>query len=214
MAHPSALAVVAQAVTSLLSESRLQGDLRLSEFTLISCAALSAPSSTDPPSVPGLGVTVFPHRVSYSAQRRPTAARTNSVGERFRPSVLVDLHLLVSAWATSAAQQMHLLGWAARTIEDTPILGAGFLNRFGSAEEPVFDANETIEVVPEPLSMQDLVSIWELNKARQQPSLGYVARMIALDSDVRLPDTGIVRSRVFDHGLKQEYGDASPRARS
>jgi hypothetical protein len=55
-----------------------------------------------------------------------------------------------------------------------------------------------VEIVAEPLSLQDLVAIWEVNKARQQPSLGYVARMISIDSQVTMPEEKLVRSRHFD----------------
>jgi hypothetical protein len=199
MAHVSALAVVSEAVTALLSESR-PSDLSTASCQLIGSATITATGTPEPQKPPTFGISVFPYRVSYNLQRRLVQPRVSPEGNRFRPSLLVDLHLLVSAWASSGADQMRLLAWAARILEDTPALGSGFLNRGAQADNVVFGPDESVELVAEPLSLQDLVSIWEINKASMQPSLGWVARMIALDSEVALPATGIVRSRNFDYG--------------
>jgi hypothetical protein len=204
MASFSALSVVAQTVAALLSEAALRDEFPSADYPVIGPPTLTTTGSPDPATLPGTGVTVFPYRVTYNTQRRATLPRTNTAGERFRASLLLDLHLLITAWAPGAVQQLRLLGWAARTLEDTPMLTPGLLNRWGPGGEEVFGAAEAVELVAEPLTLQDLVSIWELNKARQQPSLGYIARMIQIDSDVRLPDAGLVRSRNFDQGVLKE----------
>jgi hypothetical protein len=199
MARFSALSVVAQGLAALLSEGRPGGDLRNAVFPIVNASTLNALAGSVP--IPALGVSIFPYRVGYNANRRPVKPRINANGERFRAPLLLDLHVLLTAWATDAGQQLRLLAWAARTFDDTPSLPPGFLNRFGPDGETVFDPTETVELAYEPLAVQELVAIWEVNKARQQPSLSYVVRMIPIDSDVRLPDAGIVRSRNFEHGV-------------
>jgi hypothetical protein len=200
MAHHSALALVADSVAALLSDARPPGEFAGADYVVIGSASITDTGSPGLTSVPSLGVSVFPYRVAYNGQRRLVQPRITADGERFRPSLLVDLHLLVSAWAPTGSEQMRLLGWAARTLEDTSTLGPGLLNRWASGQA-AFGPAEAVELVAEPLSLQDVVSIWELNKARIQPSLGYVARMIALDSEVRLAREELVRSRHFDHGV-------------
>ena len=203
MARYPALSVVSRAVAALLDEARSESEFPKADFSLIGTAAING-TETEHDDIPTTGVSVFPYSVTYNAQRRPASPRVAANGERFRPSILLDLHFLLSAWSSSVFQQMRLLGWAARTLEDTPILSAGFLNRWDSSGEAVFDATESVEIAAEPLAMQDLVAIWEVNKPRMQPSLGYVARMIAIDSDVLLPDVGLVRSRTLNHGVLVE----------
>ena len=120
-------------------------------------------------------------------------------GTRRRPPVPLDLHFLLTAWAADAGQQQRLLGWAVRTLEDTPILPAGFLNRFAPGGQNVFEPSETVELVGETLTLQDLENIWEVAKARQQPSLGYVARQVAIDSTLG-----------FTEGRPIEFTDGRP----
>jgi len=202
MARFSGLAVVSQAVVALLSEGRHQDEFPRAQYLLIGSNTMGgSASNAEPPAFPVIGVTLFPYRVSYNGQRRPVSPRVGAGGERFRPSVLLDLHLLVTAWASSAVQQMRLLAWAIRLLEDNPILTPSLLNRWGPGGEEVFAAGESVELAPEPLSLQDMMAIWEINKHRQQPSVGIVARMIAVDSEEQLPEAGIVRSRNLDYGV-------------
>jgi len=62
-------------------------------------------------------------------RRRLGARRRDPVGRRYRPSTPLDLWYLLTAWSSEAEEQQRLLGWAIRTLEETPILPAGFLNR-------------------------------------------------------------------------------------
>jgi len=201
MARFSALAVVAQTVAALLSEGRHRDEFPLAQYLVIGSSVLGGTPSNDNEIVPSFGVSVFPYRVSYNGQRRPVSPRIGVGGERFRPSVLLDLHLLVTAWASGAVQQMRLLAWAIRLLEDNPILTPGFLNRWGPGGEEVFGAGEAVELAPEALSLQDMMAIWEINKHKQQPSVGFIARMVAIDSEEQLPEPGIVRSRNLDYGV-------------
>jgi len=204
MARFSALSLVSRAVAALLDEASTDDEFPKAQFPLLGTAVISGVGADENEAPPGLGVSVFPYRVAHNAQRRPVLPRVTADGQRFRPPVLLDLHLLISAWASSAFEQMRLLGWAARMLEDTPILTPGFLNRWAVGGETVFGSSESVEVVAEPLSIQELLAIWEVNKHRMQPSLGYVARMIAIDSEVPVPDVGIVRSRTFKPGVLSE----------
>jgi hypothetical protein len=200
MAHHSALAVVADAVASLLTDARPAGESPRVDCVVIGATQLeNVTTSSGLASVPSLGVTLFPYRVQNNPQRRLGQPRVTADGVRFRPSLLVDLHLLLSVWAPTGSEQMRLLGWAARTLEDTPLLATGLLNRSAAGGQPVFGPNEAVELVTESLTLADIVSIFEVNKARIQPSLGFIARMIALDSDVALPREDLVRSRNFEY---------------
>lgn len=201
MAHHSALALVTDTVAAILMDARPAGELNVDCVVIGSSQLEDTSTSSGVSTVPTTGITVFPYRVTHNLQRRNGAPRTTPDGERFRPSLLVDLHVLVSAWASTGSEQMRLLGWAARTLEDTPLLGAGLLNRAAAGGQIVFGPSESVELVAEPLSLADMVSIFELNKQRIQPSLGFIARMIALDSSVVLPREELVRSRHFDHGV-------------
>ncbi len=80
-----------------------------------------------------------------------------------------------------------MLGFAIRTLEDTPILPAGVLNQH-SPEPDVFRPDETVELVFEAVSVQDASYIWEVAQTKEQPSATYVARMIEIESGVTADD--------------------------
>ena len=86
-----------------------------------------------------------------------------------------------------------------RVLENTPILPPGLLNQHGPRHD-VFAANETVELVCDPLSLQDLTNLWEALKPTVSLTVAYVARMVALDSDVEMADAPLVQSRGLDAG--------------
>ena len=111
------------------------------------------------------------------------------------PSLPLDLHYLMTAWAKDAGTQQRLLGWAVRVMHDTATLPAGVLNAFGP--EPVFRPDETVEVVWETLTQQDAYDIWDVARPNQQPSAAYVARIVEIDSAVAVADGPLVQTRTF-----------------
>ena len=117
---------------------------------------------------------------------------------RFRPSLPIDVHFLVTAWAQDSYQQLRLLGWAMREIENSPTLGSGVLNQQGPERE-AFLPNESVDIVLETLSLQDLANIWEIGKPAIQPSVSYVVRMVRLDSEIEMQESKLARTREFDY---------------
>jgi hypothetical protein len=79
------------------------------------------------------------------------------------------------------------------------------LNRFAPGGQDVFEPSETVELVGETLTLQDLENIWEVAKARQQPSLGYVARQVAIDSTL-----GLTEDRPVGSTEVLEFTDGRP----
>ena len=145
------------------------------------------------------GLSLYLYRVTVSANRNlpPAIGRD---GRRYLPPLPLDLHFLVTAWARDAIKQQRLLGFAIRTLENTPILPAGVLNR--DAPEPdVFRPEETVELVFESVSIQDLSYVWAIAQTKEQPSATYVARMVEIESTVTVADAAAVQTREFDYTL-------------
>jgi hypothetical protein len=143
-------------------------------------------------------LSVYLYRVVLSTVRRDRGFRRTPDGRLFRPSIPLDLHYLVIAWASQAATAHELLGWAIRTLDDTPIVPVGLLNAYRSGLA-VFGPDETLELVWEPLSLTDLYDIWQVSTQHQAPSASYVARMVQLDSEVPLDEGDLVHIREFDY---------------
>ena len=93
--------------------------------------------------------------------------------------------------------QQRLLGFCVRALEDTPILPSGVLNQHGP-ESTTFRPQETVDLVCDPLSLQDLHLLLDLFKPSLPFIVGYVARMVPIDSDVSLIDARAVQTRAFE----------------
>lgn len=143
------------------------------------------------------GFTLCLYRVEVNGTLRNLPPRIAPDGTRYRPSLPLDLHYLLTPWAVQVETQQRLLGWGMRVIEDNAILPAGLLNRY-LREPDVFRDDETVELVPDPLSIADYTSLWDKLKPRLQTSMTYVARMVLIDSDLVLSEGRAVHSRIFD----------------
>jgi uncharacterized protein DUF4255 len=184
-----AIAATGQAILALLSDACPRDEFPDARFDLYQTSSFQKPMDE--------GVSLYLYQVSLSASRRNVLPGRTPDGRRLRPALPVDLHYLLSAWSKSAARQQRLLGWCMRTIDDTTILPSGLLNHAGP-ERDVFGPTETVELICEPHSLQDLVNIQDPLKPNVPLSVGYVARMVALESTVELVEGPPVQTRAFD----------------
>jgi hypothetical protein len=178
---------MSDAVLGLLRTAAIGGEFDGVEFAHYGSASFHTPMS--------LGLSLYLYRISVSANRNLTC-RVGPDGIRYRPPIPLDGHFLVTAWAEDPIKQQRMLGFAIRTLEDTPILPAGVLNQH-SPEPDVFRPDETVELVFESVSVQDASYIWEVAQSKEQPSATYVARMIELESTVPVDGAKMVQTREF-----------------
>lgn len=195
MATYNAIAATSEAIRRYLKEAP-HGDFPQLDVDLYQISDFQKPAPA------GGRVSLFLYRVGVNTSRRNFSPRQSDDGRtRFRPSLPVDLFYLISVWAMNVEFQQRLLGWCMRTLEDSPSLPASVLNRLQSAA--VFRKTETVEFVCDPLSLQDLSLLWELSKENAPLSIAYVARMIALDSEIPIVEGAIVQTREFDMRVPQ-----------
>jgi len=132
-------------------------------------------------------LSVYLYRVAANTNRRTLPARLDEEGRRFRPALSVDLFYLISAWGSSVEAQHGLLGQVMRAIEDTPTLPATMLNDGDRGTYAgTFRPSEAVELVYDPLSFTDMVALWDLLKPGIQPSCTYVARAVAIESEIEI----------------------------
>jgi hypothetical protein len=144
-----------------------------------------------------LAVSLYLYHVAINPNRRTAAERWTVDGHR-RPGILpLDLHYLMTAWAKNAETQQRLFGWAVSVIQETPTLSAGLLN--STQPSPVFQPDETVEVIWEALTPRDMYDIWDVARHQQQPSAAYVARVVEIESTL-MDEYALVQTR------EQRYG--------
>lgn len=196
MAKFSAISCVCKALLKSL-EDHCPRDLFAGQaptFRIYQPESFTAP----PPEPVAEGFTLFPWRIAPNAQMRSQSPRTDVHGDKYRPSLPLDIHLVATPWATDAERQLALLGWMARHLEDRPIFDANRLNAASTFSGQVFQAHESVELVCDPLSVADLLGLWDKFKPRLPASATYVARGILLDSEIEMDAGALVRNRTFD----------------
>jgi Pvc16 N-terminal domain len=187
-----AIAATGQAIVGLLKDASANTEFADSTFELYQAGDFqSGPPLTE-------GISVFLYRVAVSASRRNLPPSTGTNGRRFRSPLPLDLYYLVTPWGKTAAKQQRLLGWAVRQLQDTPVLPAGLLNHYGP-EADTFRSTETVELICETMTLQDMVNILDPVKSIPQLSMVYVARMVVIESMVELIEADPAQTRVFDY---------------
>ena len=146
------------------------------------------------------GFSVFLYRIAINGTVRNLTYRRTPDGRRFRPSLPLDLQYMITPWAEDTERQHRMLGWVMRMIEDVGVLSASHLNHY-IAETDTFSPVESVDVICDPLVLNDYFTIWDrLGPKLLPPSATYAVRMVLVDSDVSIEDGPAVQTRRFDMG--------------
>lgn len=152
----------------------------------------------DEPMTEGFSIYLF--RVAINGSVRNLTFRRSPDGQRHRPSLPLDLQYMITPWSRDAAKQQRMLGWVMRMMEDIGVLSAGHLNHY-LPEVDTFGANEALELVCDPLTLTDYLTLWDRLRPRMPVSATYTLRMLLIDSDVHVGDGPPVQTRQMNVGL-------------
>ena len=186
-----AIAATGQAMLGLLSDAVPRDQFPNAQFELYQMSNFQQPMEE--------GISLFLYRIAANTSRRNLPPTTGPDGRRFRPPIPVDLYYIATAWAPTAVRQQRLLGWAIRMFEDVPVLPTGLLNNYGPEPE-IFKQGETVEIILDSLTLQDLNNFWGVSKSSLQLSVGYVARMLHIQSSMPMTEYAEVQTREFGVG--------------
>jgi hypothetical protein len=192
MATFNAVAAVSRAMLGLIAEHCPPTLLANPEFKLYHAADFERPIAE--------GFSLFLYRVSINASVRNLPPRRAPDGRRYRPSLPVDLHYLLTPWSADPERQQRMLGWSMRFLEDLATLPAGLLNHYVH-ERDTFRPEEGVELVCDPLALPDYLNLWDKLKPKMQLSITYAVRMVMLDSDIESPGHGLAQTRELAAGL-------------
>jgi len=145
------------------------------------------------------GFSIYLYRVAINGAVRNLTLRRSPDGRRFRPSLPLDLHYMITPWAQDIERQHRMLGWVMRMMEDTSVLSSGHLNHY-LPETDTFTPAEGVEIICDPLPLSDYLTLWDRLRPRLPASATYALRMVLIDSDVHVPDGAPVQTRRLDMG--------------
>lgn len=154
------------------------------------------------------GVSLFLYRVFVNGTHRIPAGRLLPDGRREATQLPLDLHFLLIPWSKDASTQHAITGWMMRTLEDTPILPSGLLNR---RTPGVFRPDETIEIVMGEIATEDLFHLWELiGPNAYRFSVPYAARNLRIESEWMHEEHEAVQERRGDFAPSTLRGGSVP----
>lgn len=191
MATPNAIAAAGQAILGLIAAGVPHDEFADAKFELYQAKNFQSPMTE--------GVSLYLYRITPAGEIRNYPPRIAPDGHKYKQLLPINLHYILSAWAQEAVKQQRLLGWAMRILEDTPVMPAGVLNQSGP-ENDTFRPTEIVDLIMEPISIYDMGAIWDVSKPNVQPSVGYVARMIGLESQLEVIEAEPVQTREFRDG--------------
>ncbi|MEP6924965.1 MAG: DUF4255 domain-containing protein [Pyrinomonadaceae bacterium] len=193
MAGSQAIAATGQAILGLLADACPKPEFATARFELYQSSNFQNPMDE--------GISLFLYRIEVNAGLRNVPTNLAFNGERRRPPLPLDLSYVLTAWAKNTVKQQRLLGWAMRMLEDVSVLSAGLLNQY-SPERNIFRAHETVELIFQTLSLQDLSNLWNIIKANPPTSVTYIARVVGIESEISATEAAPVQTREFDLARK------------
>jgi hypothetical protein len=191
MASPNAIAAVSRAILHVLETNSAQTDFGSLDFKVYDIKKFVEPMTQ--------GFSVYLWRVTPSSTQRNLPPRREVDGRTFRPPISVDLHFLLTPWAEDPEQQLRMLGWAMRQLEDAVVLPPGILNHVSQPD--TFGPSETVEIFCDALALGDYLNLWDKLKTTLQPSVTYQARNVFIDSQQLWPEYAMVQKRELQIGV-------------
>lgn len=198
MAQYAAIRAVGESVLALMRDACPRQDLQLGDSPKFELASLG--SLTEGTSAPAEGFYLILWRVGIGGSPRNLPPRRARDGKLYKPSLPVDLYFLMLPIAGSADKQTQMLGWAMAFLHQLPVLSGEVINRYTKGSPSVFQPEETVELIADPLSTADYLSLWDRVKGGLQAGMTYVARMVLLDIDLLEPTGAPVTERRFGIG--------------
>jgi len=197
MSSPLALAGVTALLQDMLA-NRLAEDPVAAAVGAVTISAL-------PPDRVELGensdptqVNVFLHQIAQNQGWANIGAPVRSgSGERLStPPLALDLHYLITAYATHALRTEILLARIAQTFHEVPVPSrAAIIQALAPAAPPagfppgmdltgLADQFEHLRITPEALSNEEMSKLWSALQARYRPTLAFRVTTVLIDSDL------------------------------
>lgn len=198
MAQYAAIRAVGECVLEMMREACPVADLQLAVSAKFELASLG--SLTEGQAAPEEGFYLILWRVGIGGSPRNLPPRRTRDGRVFKPSLPVDLYFLLLPIAAKADKQTQMLGWAMAFMHQLPALGGAVINRYTKGSPDIFQPEESVELIADPLNTVDYLSLWDRVKTGFQAGMTYVARMVLLDIDQHEPTGAPVVERRFGLG--------------
>ena len=161
------------------------------------CPRRAAGLEGSPRSAPaGENLGIYLHRIAVDpfARNRYLAPAENR--RQRRPELPVNLHVLLIGWSTKNDSEVGYLAAAMQIIGSALTLDVSHL---GSADSG-WDEHEAVQVLPEEMSTEDLMRLWDSLPGDYRLSSPYLIKTLRLAPDEEPAEAPLVRTLVYPAG--------------
>ena len=147
------------------------------------------------PGTPTIGLSLY--RVGWNEH-----LRQNLPGSGKKRGLLsLDLYYLLTAWGATAQEEQIPFAWTLLQLHRHPILDRSMLR--GDAG---WAATDQLELVPQDLSHEEMVRIWDSFVPNYRLSAAYVARVLQLEPTTGYEEFGpvVARKTTYREPLREE----------
>ena len=155
-------------------------------FSVVSSGAIQEAVDPDDSAT---SVQIFLYHVSIDPHLRNSGRLI--APDMVPPPLSVALHYLFTFWSNSAENEHLVLGWTMLKLQATPLLDATVLS-----SEAQWTAEDVVQLIPEELSIADMMRIWDTLKPEYRLSLGYVARVVRIEPKEAAGQGPVVASQI------------------
>lgn len=134
---------------------------------------LTAPTSTGPKTNT---IGIYLHRVSVDPFGRNRYLHTRTPDMAPQPEMPVNLHIFLLAWTSNGESEAVLTTWALQQIGSSFQLGYSHMKSY----DPHWGADEVVQILPEEMSTEDLLRIWDSLPGNYILSVPYIVKTIRL----------------------------------
>jgi hypothetical protein len=186
------------AINGILHALKDALDLRMSRLPgkAYKCALLGFKELTQQPSAESLGI--YLHRIAIDPYARNRYLRPSEGQRTARPELPVNLHLLLVGWSNTTEGEMSALAAGMQVIGGSFTLDASRMALLDSA----WDDQEAVQVMPEDMSTEDLMRLWDSLPGDYRLSSPYLVKTVRLAPDQMAEDGPLVRSVVLPVGVR------------
>lgn len=192
MANYSALYSVGNSIAQYLQNS-YPNDLATAfpcVFRLVASSEIATEETTEIDKT----VSILLHRVTMNDNFRAAGVLNNSSAKQ--PVLYLDLHFLLTYWGMSAQAEQTILGWTMQQLQSQPILDSSVLSA-----DAGWDVTESIQLVMEDLSLEDILRIWDALGPKYRLSVAYVARVVRIDRTIPTSKPVVATQFVLNDGV-------------
>lgn len=138
-------------------------------------------------------LALYLHRISVDPFSRNRHLPPQPGRHLPRPELPVNLHLLLIAWCTHTEQEIEYLATAIRIIGGgLPLESADV-----SLADPEWGSEDVVQVMPEEMSTEDLMRLWDSLPGDYRLSAPYLVKTVRLAPDVDREEGPPVHTLVF-----------------